>query len=96
MFIWFGLDLQHNRAIGLMSRVFPSGPEDRGSIPGQVVPKTQKWYLMPPSLTFRIISLRIKGKVERSREWSSALPPHLGVVAIEKGTFVSPSTKVTN
>ena len=27
---------------GLMSRVFASGLEDQGSIPGQVVPKTQK------------------------------------------------------
>ena len=40
--------------------------------------------------------IRIKGKVEQSREWSSALPLHLGVVAIEKGVFVSPSTKVAN
>ena len=34
--------------------------------------------------------------MEQSREWSSALPLHLGVVAIEKGTFESPSTKVAN
>ena len=39
--------------------------------------------------------VRIKGKVEQSREWSSALL-HLGVVAIEKGAFGSPSTKVAN
>ena len=25
-----------------MSRVFVNGPEDMGSIPGQVIPKTQK------------------------------------------------------
>ena len=31
-----------NRAISLMSKVFANGPEDRGSIPGQVIPKTQK------------------------------------------------------
>ena len=30
--------------------------------------------------------VRIKGKVEQSREWSSALP-HTCVVAIEKGAF---------
>ena len=29
-------------AIGLMSRVFASGLGDRGSIPGWVIPKTQK------------------------------------------------------
>ena len=38
--------------------------------------------------------VRIKGKVEQFREWSSALPLHLGVVAIEKETLGSPSTKV--
>ena len=37
----------------------------------------------------------IRSKVEQSRE-SSALPLHLGVVAIEKGTFGSSSTKVAN
>ena len=36
-----------------MSRVFANGPGDRGSIP--VIPKTQKWYLMPAYLTFSII-----------------------------------------
>ena len=38
--------------------------------------------------------VRIKGKVEQSRERSSA--PHLGVVAIEREAFGSPLTKVTN
>ena len=38
--------------------------------------------------------VRIKDKVEQSREKSSALPLHFGVVAIEKGAFGSPSTKV--
>ena len=28
-----------------------NGPGDLGSIPGQVIPKTKKWYLIPPSLT---------------------------------------------
>ena len=36
--------------------------------------------------------VRFKGKVEQSWEWSSAL----GVVAIEKGNFGSPSTMVAN
>ena len=37
----------NNWAIGLMSRVFANGPGDRGSNPGQGMPKTQKngsWY----------------------------------------------------
>ena len=46
-----------------MSRVFANGPEDQGSIPGRVIPKTQKWYLMPFCLTVSIIryGLRVKG-----------------------------------
>ena len=39
--------------------------------------------------------VRMKGKVVQSRERSSA-PLHFGVVAIEKGTLGSPSTKVAN
>ena len=40
--------------------------------------------------------VRFKGKVELSRERSSAPTLHLGVVAIEKGDFGSPSTKTAN
>ena len=32
-------------------RVFANGHEDRGSIPGRVISKTFKWYLIPPFLT---------------------------------------------
>ena len=38
-----------------MSRVFNNGPGERGSIPGQVIPKTQKWYLMPLGLTLKTV-----------------------------------------
>ena len=38
----------------------------------------------------------IKGKVEQSRETSSALPNTTIVVAIEKGAFWSPLTTVAN
>ena len=40
--------------------------------------------------------VRIKSKVEQSRERSSALPLHLNVEAIGKGAFWSPSTTVSN
>ena len=40
--------------------------------------------------------VRIKGKVEQSRERSSAFLLHLGVVAIEKEAFGSPSTMIAN
>ena len=38
----------------MMVRVYANGPGDLGSIPGQVIPKTQ-WCLMPPCLTLDII-----------------------------------------
>ena len=40
--------------------------------------------------------VRIKGKVEQSRERSTALPYTPGVVANEKEAFESPSTLVAN
>ena len=56
--------------------------------------RLKKWFLIPPCLTLSNIS--IKGKVEQFKERSSALPLHLGVVAIEKGAFWSLSTTVAN
>ena len=38
-----------------MVRVFANCLGDVGSIPGRVIPKTQKWYLMRPCLTLSII-----------------------------------------
>ena len=38
--------------------------------------------------------VRIKGKMEQSRERSSVPPLHLGVVAIEKGAFESPRLRL--
>ena len=61
------------RASGLMSRVFTYGPGDQGSIPGHVIPKTQKMVLDATLLNTQHYKLRIKGKVEQSRERSSAL-----------------------
>ena len=75
---------------GLMSRVFAKGPEDRGSIQGRVIPKTQKMVLNAALLSTQHYNVRIKDKVEQSREWSSALSH--GVVAIGKGAFGSSTT----
>ena len=62
------------RAIGLMSRVFANGPEDWGSIPSQVIPKTQKMVLDNALINTQYYKVRIKYKLEQPREWSSALP----------------------
>ena len=56
-----------------MSREFANGPEDLGSIPGRVIPKNQKMGLDPALLNTEH-KVKIKGKVEQSRKWSSALP----------------------
>ena len=39
----------------MMVRVFANGAGDLDLIPGRVIPRTQKWYLMPPYLTLSII-----------------------------------------
>ena len=61
-------------AIGLMSRVFANGPGDQGSLPGWVIPKAQKMVLDAALFNTQHYKMRIKGKVEQSWEWSSALP----------------------
>ena len=57
-----------------MSRMFVNGPGDRGSIPGRIIPKTQKMVLDAALLSAQNYKVRIKGKVEQSWEWSSTLP----------------------
>ena len=53
-----------------MSKVCASGPGDRTLIP--VIPKTQKMVLDAALLNTQ--NLKIKGKVEQSKEWSFTLP----------------------
>ena len=43
-------------------------PEDRGSIPGRVIPKTQKMVLDAALLNYQHYKVKIKGKVEQSRK----------------------------
>ena len=54
--------------IGIAVRVFANGPGDMGSIPGRVIPKTQKMVLDASFLNTQRYKVRIKGKVEQSRE----------------------------
>ena len=63
-----------NRLIGPVGRVFSNVLEDQGSIPGRVIWKTQKMVLDTSLLNTQRYKVRIKGKVEKSRERSSALP----------------------
>ena len=64
-----------------MVRVFANGPGDLSSIPGRVIPKTQKKKKkkkkkVPDAtlLNTQHYKVRIKGKIEQSRERSSTLP----------------------
>ena len=63
-----------NRLIGLVGRVFASSPGNPCSIPGRVISKTFKMVLDTFLLNTQQFKVRIKGKVEQSKERSSALP----------------------
>ena len=56
-----------------MARVFANGLGDLGSISGRVIPKTQKMVLDAAFFNTQHYKVWIKGKVEQSRERSSAL-----------------------
>ena len=47
--------------IGLISRVFPNGPGDRGSVPGRVIPKTQEMILDAFFLNTHHCKVHIRG-----------------------------------
>ena len=58
-----------------MVRVSANGPEDLGLIiPGRVIPKIKKLVLDASLLNTQNYKVRIKGKVEQSREKSRTLP----------------------
>ena len=70
-------------------------PGDLGSIPGHVIQKTLKMVLDTSLLNtqqYKVLS-RASGEIQWKK---SHHPLHLGVVAIEKGAFSSPSTTVVN
>ena len=59
--------------IGLMGRMFVNSPGDRGSIIDHVIPKTLIMVFDTSLLSTKQYKVRIKGKVEQSRERSSVL-----------------------
>ena len=68
---------------------FANGSRDLGSVPGRVIPKTQKMVLGASLLNTQHNKIRIKGKLEQSRERSSAFYYTLEELG-------SPSTTVAN
>ena len=63
----------HIPDIGLAVRVFANGPGDQSSISDRVIPKTLKMVLDTTLFNTQRYKVRFKGKVEQSRERSSAL-----------------------
>ena len=60
--------------IGLVGRVFANGPGDLGTIPGHIISKTLKMALLTSLFNTQQHKVRLKGKMEQSRERSSDLP----------------------
>ena len=60
--------------IGLVGRVFANCPRAWGSILGRFIPKTPEMVLDTSLLNTQQYKVRIKGKVEQSREMSSVFP----------------------
>ena len=83
--LWYyiPLDIVHSN---LGVRVFANGPGDLGSIPGRVIPKTQKMVLDASLLNTQHYKVRIKGKVEQSRE-GVAPSPTPWCSSYRKGSF---------
>ena len=78
LFIYFFCFVQINQLISLKNKnIFvdlANGPGDLGSIPGRVIPKTQKMVLDASLLNTQHYKVRIKGKVEPSREGVAPSP----------------------
>ena len=76
LFLWsslIGIFIKLRPSLLLEVRVFANGQGDRGSIPGQVREKPQKMVLDATLFNTQHYKVRIKGKVEQSKEKSSVL-----------------------
>ena len=82
-----------NQLIGLVARVLTNGPGNLG--PGRVFKSLLKMVLDSSLLNTQQYKIRIKGKVEKSREKSSA-PPTPQCCSYGKRAFWSTSTTVAN
>ena len=69
-----------------MSKMFANGPGDWESVPGRVIPKTQKMVLDSALFNTQHYKVRIKGKVEQPRERNSALS-YISVSSYWKGSL---------
>ena len=58
--------------IGIIVKMFANGPVDLGSIPGRVIPKTEKMVLDASLLNTQHYKVQIKGKWSNS--WKGVAP----------------------
>ena len=86
------IETSPNRLIGLVGRMFNNGSGDLGSIPGRVIPKTLKMVLGISLFNTQQYKVRIKCKVEQSRERSRALP----YTSVKREPSGHPRLKVAN
>ena len=86
----------NNRLIGLVVRVFANDPGDLGSMTGRVIPKTLKMVLDTYLLNTQQYEDMYRGESDTIQEKELCPSLHLGIAAIEKGAFLSPSTAVAN
>ena len=91
----FRVNLELNVFWAVIGRVFANDPEDRGSIADRAIRKSQKWFLIPICLTLSIISYVSRVKLSNPRK-GVAPPLHIGVIAIGRVSFGSPSTTVAD
>ena len=73
-------------ALYLRLSLFPNGPVDWSSIPGRVIPNLLKMVLDTSLFNSQKYKVRIKSKVDQSRERISA-PLHLCVTTFKKGSL---------
>ena len=64
--VYIYIYIERERERERVGRMFASGPEDLGSIPGHVIPKTLKMVLDTSLLKTQQYKVRIKDKVEQS------------------------------
>ena len=65
-------DITFNQLIGVVGKVSTNDVWDLGSIPGRVIPKTLKWYLIPPFLT--LSNIRYVSRVKQSNPGKGVAP----------------------
>ena len=82
-------DLHIFWSIGVVGRVFTNGPGAWSSIPGRVIPKTQKMVLNATLLNTQYYKVRIKGKWSNPGKGITSNPKNLSSSCWKEGLRVA-------